>query len=114
MLVAGEIRDYSSKDMCVKMTMQEPIFNESSARAILYEWVESESLRKHCEAVAASMRHFARKHDADEELWAATGLLHDADYEKFPNLELSETGHPFVTVHTGEGRFVALRASQRV
>ena len=74
------------------------MYNEANARAILYEWVESESLRKHCEAVAASMRHFARKHGADEELWAAVGLLHDMDYERHPNLELSDTGHPFVGV----------------
>ncbi len=80
------------------MTSQETVYNEAHARAILYEWVESESLRKHCEAVAASMRHFARNHGADEELWAAVGLLHDMDYERHPNLELSDTGHPFVGV----------------
>jgi putative nucleotidyltransferase with HDIG domain len=68
------------------------------SRALLHEWVESESLRKHCEAVSASMRHMARKSGADEDLWAAVGLLHDMDYEKHPNLELSETGHPFVGV----------------
>ncbi len=68
------------------------------ARALLHEWVESDSLRKHCEAVSASMRHFAREQGADEELWGAVGLLHDLDYEKHPNLELSETGHPFVAV----------------
>ncbi len=68
------------------------------ARALLDEWVQSESLRKHCEAVSASMRHFARKDGADEDLWGAIGLLHDLDYERHPNLELSETGHPFVGV----------------
>lgn len=73
-------------------------FDEQAARTILYEWVQSESLRKHCEAVAASMRHFARKHNEDETPWVVSGLLHDMDYERFPNLELSETGHPFVGV----------------
>lgn len=68
------------------------------ARALLHEWVESESLRKHCEAVSASMRHMARQSGADEDLWGAVGLLHDMDYERHPNLELSETGHPFVGV----------------
>ena len=68
------------------------------ARALLHEWVESDSLRKHCEAVSASMRHFARIQGADEDLWGAVGLLHDLDYERHPNLELSETGHPFVAV----------------
>lgn len=68
------------------------------ARAILHEWVRAESLRKHCEAVAACMGHFARQQGADEDLWVAVGLLHDMDFERHPNLELSETGHPFVGV----------------
>ncbi len=68
------------------------------ARALLHEWVQSESLRKHCEAVSACMRHFARRQGADEDLWGAVGLLHDLDFERHPNLELSETGHPFVGV----------------
>lgn len=68
------------------------------ARALLNEWVQSDSLRKHCEAVSASMRHFARRQGADEDLWGAVGLLHDMDYERHPNLELSEAGHPFVGV----------------
>lgn len=68
------------------------------ARAILYEWVESDSLRKHCEAVATCMRHFARKQGADEDLWGAVGLLHDMDYERYPDLENRENAHPFVGV----------------
>lgn len=71
---------------------------EQEARSILYEWVQSDSLRKHCEAVSASMRHFARKQDADEAEWAAVGLIHDADYEQHPNPNLDDTGHPFVLV----------------
>jgi putative nucleotidyltransferase with HDIG domain len=65
---------------------------------MLHEWVEADSLRKHCEAVAACMGHFARNHGADEDLWVAVGLLHDMDFERHPNLELSEDGHPFVGV----------------
>src|SRR5215207_11342489 len=68
------------------------------ARALLHEWVESESLRKHCEAVSACLRHVARRDGEDEDLWGAVGLLHDMDFERHPNLELSETGHPFVGV----------------
>jgi putative nucleotidyltransferase with HDIG domain len=75
-----------------------PVTVEEDARKILHDWVSSESLRTHCESVAASMRHMARKHGENEQLWSAVGLLHDADYEKHPNLELSETGHPFVIV----------------
>jgi putative nucleotidyltransferase with HDIG domain len=72
-----------------------------SARAlnILHEWVKSESLRKHCYAVADSMKHFAQLRGADPDLWEAVGFLHDMDYEKHPNLERSSTeGHPFVGV----------------
>ncbi len=66
---------------------------------ILHEWVESESLRKHCYAVADSMRHFAQLRGADPDLWEAVGLLHDMDYERHPNQEHSPTeGHPFVGV----------------
>jgi predicted hydrolase (HD superfamily) len=68
------------------------------ARALLHEWVESESLRKHCEAVSACLRHVARRDGEDEDLWGAVGLLHDMDFEKHPNLELAPDGHPFVGV----------------
>ena len=69
------------------------------ALAILHEWVQSESLRKHCYAVADSMKHFAQLRGEDVDLWEAVGLLHDMDYERHPNLERSSTeGHPFVGV----------------
>jgi putative nucleotidyltransferase with HDIG domain len=68
-----------------------------SALAILHEWVQSESLRRHCYAVADSMKYFAQSADADPDLWEAVGLLHDMDYERYPNQEQSPTeGHPFV------------------
>jgi putative nucleotidyltransferase with HDIG domain len=71
----------------------------SSALDILHEWVRSESLRKHCYAVADSMRHFAQLRGEDADVWEAVGLLHDMDYERHPNLERSPTeGHPFVGV----------------
>jgi putative nucleotidyltransferase with HDIG domain len=66
---------------------------------ILHEWVQSESLRKHCYAIADSMKHFAQLRGDDVDLWEAVGLLHDMDYECHPNLERSATeGHPFVGV----------------
>ena len=69
------------------------------AQAILHDWVQSESLRKHCYAVADSMKHFAHVRGEDADLWEAVGLLHDMDYERHPNLERSSTeGHPFVGV----------------
>jgi putative nucleotidyltransferase with HDIG domain len=71
----------------------------SRALKVLHEWVQSESLRKHCYAVADSMRHFAQQNGGDPDLWEAVGLLHDMDYERHPNLEHSATqGHPFVGV----------------
>jgi putative nucleotidyltransferase with HDIG domain len=60
------------------------------ARATLHEWVQAESLRKHCEAVAACMVHFANKLGADADLWGAVGLLHDLDFERYP--EMPEQG----------------------
>lgn len=69
------------------------------AQTILHDWVQSESLRKHCYAVADSMKHFAQLRGEDADLWEAVGLLHDLDYERHPNLERSATeGHPFVAV----------------
>jgi len=72
-----------------------------AARAlnIVHDWVQSESLRKHCYAVADSMKHFAQLRGEDVDLWEAVGLLHDMDYERHPNLEHSPTeGHPLVGV----------------
>ena len=55
------------------------------------EWTESDSLRKHVLGVEACMRAYAREYGEDEELWAVTGIVHDLDYERYPDLE---TGHP--------------------
>ena len=69
------------------------------AQIILHDWIRSESLRKHCYAVADSMKHFAQSRGEDADLWEAVGLLHDMDYERHPNLERSRTeGHPFIGV----------------
>jgi putative nucleotidyltransferase with HDIG domain len=66
------------------------------ALATLHEWVQSESLRKHCYAVSDSMRHFAQTNGAGVDLWEAIGLLHDMDYERHP--DAGPAGHPFVGV----------------
>jgi len=69
------------------------------ALTLLHEWVQSESLRKHCYAVSDSMKHFAQLRGENADPWEAVGLLHDMDYERHPNLEHSSTeGHPFVGV----------------
>jgi len=65
------------------------------------EWTESDSLRKHVLGVEAAMRAYARRYGEDEELWAATAILHDLDYERYPDLE---TGHPRVALRLFEER----------
>lgn len=64
------------------------------AYALLYEWVESESLRRHMIAVEVALRAYARHFNQDEDLWGLTGLLHDLDYERHPNMDDTENGHP--------------------
>ena len=73
------------------------------ALKLLFEYTESENLRKHALAVEAAMRAYARKFGEDEEKWAIVGLLHDFDYEKFPTPDqhpwigskiLEERGYP--------------------
>ena len=64
------------------------------AYALLYEWVESESLRRHMIAVEVALRAYAHHFNQDEDLWGLTGLLHDLDYERYPNMDDTENGHP--------------------
>ena len=62
---------------------------------LLCEFTQNESLRKHALAVEACVRAYARKNGADEELWGLTALLHDFDYERWPNDAHSATEeHP--------------------
>jgi putative nucleotidyltransferase with HDIG domain len=69
--------------------MTQPTRDE--AWQLVCEWIDSDSLRKHVLGVEAAMRAYARRDGEDEELWAVTGLVHDLDYERYPDLE---TGHP--------------------
>jgi len=65
--------------------------SREAAWQLFTEWTASESLRTHVLGVEAAMVHYARLGGEDEELWASTGILHDLDYERYPDLE---TGHP--------------------
>ena len=73
--------------------MADPTRDE--AWELLCEWTESDSLRKHALAVEASMRAYAQIWGEDEERYAVTGLVHDLDYERHPDLE---TGHPRIAL----------------
>jgi putative nucleotidyltransferase with HDIG domain len=61
---------------------------------LVCEWVTSDSLRKHLLGVEAAMVAYAEKYSEDAEKWAVTGLVHDLDYERFPDLDDTENGHP--------------------
>ncbi|HTV58721.1 MAG TPA: HDIG domain-containing protein [Verrucomicrobiae bacterium] len=72
------------------------MLNRENAWKLLCEYTQSESLRKHALAVETCVRAYARKTGADEELWGVTALLHDFDYERWPNAgHRADTEHPF-------------------
>jgi putative nucleotidyltransferase with HDIG domain len=79
--------------------MSEPTRDE--AWDLFCEWTESDSLRKHVLGVEAAMRAYARRFGEDEERWAVTGIVHDLDYERYPDLE---TGHPRMALEELEAK----------
>ena len=66
--------------------------------ALMHEYTASESLRKHMLSVEAAMRAYAEKFGEDVDRWGITGLIHDFDYEKFPN-----DAHSATEEHPAEG-----------
>lgn len=79
--------------------------SRDDALALMHEFTASDALRKHMYAVEAAMRASARKAGADEERWGVVGLLHDFDYERFPNDARSATAeHPSEGVRILEAR----------
>jgi putative nucleotidyltransferase with HDIG domain len=69
--------------------------SRDDAWKLLCEYTQSESLRKHMLAVEACVRAYARKQGADEELWGLAALLHDFDYERWPNeAHAADKEHP--------------------
>jgi putative nucleotidyltransferase with HDIG domain len=81
--------------------------SRSEALALVHEFTASDALRKHMYAVEAAMRAEARACGEDEELWGVVGLLHDFDYERWPNDARSPTEeHPSAGVRVLEERGV--------
>jgi putative nucleotidyltransferase with HDIG domain len=69
--------------------------NRDEALALMVQHTKNPALRQHMLAVEAAMRAYAKQYGGDEEAWGAVGLLHDFDYETYPNPEHSPTeGHP--------------------
>jgi predicted hydrolase (HD superfamily) len=68
--------------------------SREQALALLHEWIQNPGLRKHCYAVEAAMRAYARAGGEDEERWGLTGLIHDFDWERHPDAER----HPMLGV----------------
>jgi putative nucleotidyltransferase with HDIG domain len=79
--------------------------NRDEALALMQEYTASDALRKHMYAVEIAMRAMAERYGEDPEAWGLVGLLHDFDYERFPNSEHSPTeGHPAEGVRILAGR----------
>ena len=75
------------------------------ALSLMHEYTKSESLRRHMYCIEIAMKGYAKHYGEDEEAWGLTGLLHDLDYEKYPNQEHSATeGHPSFGVKLLRGR----------
>lgn len=72
-----------------------PLPSRTDALALVQEWTQSVSLRGHMLAVEAAMRAYATRVGADIERWGLTGLVHDFDYERFPNAgQAADVEHP--------------------
>jgi predicted hydrolase (HD superfamily) len=59
--------------------------SQEESQALLEKYIENPALRHHCEMVAGAIKAYAQKFEENEELWYQTGLLHDLDYEKYPD-----------------------------
>lgn len=75
--------------------------SRQDAWTLLTEWTSSDSLLRHMLAVEAAMRAYAPRFGGDVELWGLTGLLHDLDYERYPDLS---DGHPRYALRELEAR----------
>lgn len=75
--------------------MSNDLPTRDEALALMHEYTQSDSLRKHMLSVEAAMRAYAAKFGENPDRWGLAGLIHDFDYERYPNSEHSPTdGHP--------------------
>ncbi len=72
--------------------MSAPLPTRHEAWELLCEWTLSESLRKHARAVEHAMQSYAKKYKMDEAKWSIVGLLHDFDYERYPDQRHPQLG----------------------
>ncbi|MDI6756298.1 MAG: HD domain-containing protein [Thermodesulfobacteriota bacterium] len=82
--------------------MEQKVPTREEALAILHQYNENDSLRKHAYAVEGVMRYIARKRGEDENKWGIIGLIHDLDYEKFPDRHCTKTGEILAEHHWPE------------
>jgi predicted hydrolase (HD superfamily) len=91
------------------------MMTRDDALALMHEYTESDALRKHMYAVEAAMRGYARQNGEEEEAWGLVGLLHDFDYEKYPNDAHSPTEeHPSFGVRLLRGRGLPEESCQAI
>jgi len=75
--------------------MPDSAWDRRRAEELMFSWTPSLALRGHMRAVELAMRHFAPRYGGDPEWWGIVGLLHDFDYERFPNdSRAADTEHP--------------------
>jgi putative nucleotidyltransferase with HDIG domain len=79
--------------------MSEPLPTREQAWELLCEWTLSESLRKHARAVEYAMQSYAKKYNEDEAKWGLVGLLHDFDYERYPDQRHPQLGSEVLRAH---------------